>query len=130
MNTKTSDYYFYKQNKGHDYHCLNRSNKTKHSTKLQACGCDSLQGCATPVSKKSPPKRVVFFYHSPCHNHTVLCTCTMFRLLFRVRIGSRWLLAGVRISGRPFFIGVVHMGVTDYILRLFWVELSFSELPF
>ncbi|MDO6743840.1 hypothetical protein Q4553_04585 [Tenacibaculum soleae] len=54
----------------------------------------------------------------------------MYKSLFSVRCGSRWLLAGVRYSGRPFFLGVVHCGVTDYTIRLFWLELSLSELPF
>ncbi|MEM6515138.1 MAG: hypothetical protein AAF688_03065 [Bacteroidota bacterium] len=54
----------------------------------------------------------------------------MFKLLFRVRFGSRWLLAGVRTSGSPFFMGIVHMGVVDYTIRFFWLELSLSELPF
>jgi hypothetical protein len=54
----------------------------------------------------------------------------MYKSLFSIRCGSRWLLAGVRSSGRPFFMGVIHCGVTDYTIRLFWLELSLSELPF
>ncbi|WP_159431758.1 hypothetical protein [Aequorivita viscosa] len=54
----------------------------------------------------------------------------MYKSLFSVRCGSRWLLAGVRLSGRPFFAGVVRCGVVDYTVRLFWLELSLSELPF
>jgi len=54
----------------------------------------------------------------------------MFKLLFRVRFGSRWLLAGVRTSGRPFHAGVQRFGITDYTLRVFWFELCLSELPF
>ena len=45
-------------------------------------------------------------------------------------VGSRWLLAGVRTSGCPFSMGIVRCGVVDYTIRLFWLELSFSELPF
>ena len=54
----------------------------------------------------------------------------MFKLLFRVRFGSRWLLAGVRTSGRPFHAGIQRFGITDYTLRVFWFELCLSELPF
>lgn len=54
----------------------------------------------------------------------------MYHSLFSVRCGSRWLLAGVRSSGRPFFVGVVRCGVVDYTIRLFWLEVTLSELPF
>jgi hypothetical protein len=55
---------------------------------------------------------------------------SMYKSLFSVRCGSRWLLAGIRSPGSPFFIGVVRCGVVDYTLRLFWLELTLSELPF
>ena len=54
----------------------------------------------------------------------------MFKLLFRVRFGSRWLLAGVRTSGSPFFYGVHHVGFKEYTLRILWLECCLTELPF
>ncbi len=54
----------------------------------------------------------------------------MYKTFFSVRCGNRWLLAGVRLSGSPFFVGIVRCGVVDYTVRLFWLELTLSELPF
>jgi hypothetical protein len=54
----------------------------------------------------------------------------MYKSLFSVRCGNRWLLVGFRLSGRPFFAGIVRCGVVDYTIRLFWLEVTLSELPF
>lgn len=90
-----------------------------------------LQGFATPVGKKISTLRVVFFYHSPCINRTdPVKQGIMFKFLFRVRLGSRWLLAGIRTSGSPFFIGVHYVGFKEYTLRILWLECCLTELPF
>ena len=80
--------------------------------------------------KISIPADSIFSSQPLPQSHRSCDAGTMFKLLFRVRFGSRWLLAGVRTSGSPFFMGVVRCGVVDYTVRLFWLELSFSELPF
>lgn len=54
----------------------------------------------------------------------------MYKSLFSVRCGNRWLLVGFMLSGRPFFAGIVRCGVVDYTIRLFWLEVSLSKLPF
>ena len=55
---------------------------------------------------------------------------TMFKFLFRIRLGSRWLLAGIRTSGSPFHVGVHFVGFKEYTVRIFWFECCLSELPF
>ena len=55
---------------------------------------------------------------------------TMFKLIFRVRIASRWLVAYVRL--RPAF-SLTRFSVQSegyYFLRFLWFEINFSPLPF
>jgi hypothetical protein len=55
---------------------------------------------------------------------------TMFKLIFKVRIASRWLVAYVRL--RPAF-SLTRFRVQSegyYFLRFLWFEINFSPLPF
>jgi hypothetical protein len=56
----------------------------------------------------------------------------MFKYLFRVRIGGWWLLAGVWLKWvRPFhYYRTTSCSASEVWLRVFWLELGISELPF
>ena len=73
----------------------------------------------------------VFFMCRSCIYLTVpVWRRTMFKLIFRVRIASRWLVAYVRL--RPAF-SLTRFSVQSegyYFLRFLWFEINFSPLPF
>ena len=111
----------------------------QHTAKLQACGCDSCKGALRLFAKNLHLLRGSIFSTALAAITPVLWWMSiMFHLnliimhtsLFKVPIGSRWLLVGIHTSVSPFFIGSLRWGVTDYVLRVFWLEFTLSELPF
>lgn len=72
----------------------------------------------------------IFFSQPLPQSHRPVNNGIMYKSIFRVRLGSRWLFAGVRLSGSPFHFSVQRYSITDYTLRLLWFEFCLSELPF
>ena len=57
----------------------------------------------------------------------------MFKNLFRVRIGGWWLLAGVwsnRVRPFTFYYTLNGHNTHEVWLRVFWLEVGITELPF
>ncbi|MFN8334587.1 MAG: hypothetical protein U0U09_05620 [Cyclobacteriaceae bacterium] len=56
----------------------------------------------------------------------------MFKYILRVRVGGWWLLAGVWLKWvRPFsFYRTTSCSAKEVWLRVFWLEVGISELPF
>ncbi|WP_296619280.1 hypothetical protein, partial [Marivirga sp.] len=55
---------------------------------------------------------------------------TMFKLIFKVRIASRWLVAYVRLRPAFSFTRFSVQSEGYYFLRFLWFEFNFSPLPF
>lgn len=57
----------------------------------------------------------------------------MFKNLFRVRMGGWWLLAGVwsnRVHPFMFYYTFTRHSTREVWLRIFWLEVGVTELPF
>jgi len=73
----------------------------------------------------------VFFLYRSCIYLTVpVWMRTMFKLIFKVRIASKWLVAYVRLRPAFRFTRFYVKSESYYFSQFLWFEINFSPLPF
>jgi hypothetical protein len=54
----------------------------------------------------------------------------MYKYIFRARVGSWWLTLGFWRKASPFSYGSMEfLGIQDYWLRIFWLEVGMHKPP-